>query len=47
MQLRNLRLNRTGAVAAEWLARALARISEPFGAHIELTADGTLTLRAG
>jgi poly-gamma-glutamate synthesis protein (capsule biosynthesis protein) len=47
MQIRNLRLNRVCAADAEWLARTLARISEPFGAHIELAADGSLALRAG
>ena len=47
MQIRNLRLNRARAADAECLARTLARISRQFGAHIELTADGTVALRSG
>jgi poly-gamma-glutamate synthesis protein (capsule biosynthesis protein) len=45
MQIRNLRLSRARRADAEWLARTLARISRPFGAHIEVAADSTLTLR--
>ena len=47
MQIRNLRLNRARTADAERLARTLARISEPFNAHIGLAADGSLGLRAG
>lgn len=39
--------NRARTADAEWLARTLARISEPFNAHIGLAADGSLGLRAG
>lgn len=45
MKIRNLRLNRARAGDAEWLARTLDRISRPFGARVELTAAGTLSLR--
>jgi len=44
MQVRSLRLNRARAADAEWLACTLDRISRPFGAHIELAADGTLVV---
>jgi poly-gamma-glutamate capsule biosynthesis protein CapA/YwtB (metallophosphatase superfamily) len=47
MQIRNFRLNRAGAADGGWLARTVARISEPFGAQIELAADESLALRAG
>jgi poly-gamma-glutamate synthesis protein (capsule biosynthesis protein) len=46
MQIRNLRLNRACAVDADWIARTVARISRPFGAHVELAPDGTLALHA-
>jgi poly-gamma-glutamate synthesis protein (capsule biosynthesis protein) len=45
MQIRKLRVNRATASDAEWLGRTLDRISRPFGAGVELTADGTLALR--
>jgi poly-gamma-glutamate synthesis protein (capsule biosynthesis protein) len=44
MQIRNLRVNRAAPADAEWLGRTLRRISQPFGARIELAADGTLAL---
>ncbi len=44
MQIRNLRLNRAGAADADWIARTLDRISRPFGAHVQLTPDGTLAI---
>jgi poly-gamma-glutamate synthesis protein (capsule biosynthesis protein) len=45
MRIRNLRLNRAAAADAEWLTSTLRRISQPFGAHIDLVGDGTLRLR--
>lgn len=47
MQIWNLRLNRARAADAEWLAGTLVRISEPFGAPIELAADGSLAPAPG
>jgi len=47
MQLRNLRVNRASPIDAEWLAGTLRRISQPFGARVELGADGTLALDPG
>jgi poly-gamma-glutamate synthesis protein (capsule biosynthesis protein) len=44
MQIRNLKANRAAPADAEWLGSTLGRISQPFGAHVELTADGTLAL---
>jgi poly-gamma-glutamate capsule biosynthesis protein CapA/YwtB (metallophosphatase superfamily) len=46
MQIRNLKANRAAPADAEWLASTLGRISQPFGARVELTADGTLALRS-
>ncbi len=45
MQIRNLRANRAIPADAEWLGRTLHRISQPFGARVELAPDGTLALR--
>jgi len=45
MRIRNLRLNRAGAADTDWIARNLARIGRPFGAPVELAADGSLALR--
>jgi poly-gamma-glutamate synthesis protein (capsule biosynthesis protein) len=46
MQIRNLRANRATPADAEWLGGTLGRISQPFGARVELTADGTLALHS-
>jgi len=45
MQIRNLRANRATPGDAAWLGSMLRRISQPLGARVELTADGTLALR--
>jgi poly-gamma-glutamate synthesis protein (capsule biosynthesis protein) len=47
MQIRKLRANRATPRDAEWLGSTLARISRAFGAHVELTAEGTLAIRSG
>ena len=46
MQIRNLKANRAAPADAEWLGSTLGRISQPFGARVELTADGTLALHS-
>jgi poly-gamma-glutamate capsule biosynthesis protein CapA/YwtB (metallophosphatase superfamily) len=45
MQIRKLRANRATPADAEWLGRTLRRLSQPFGARVELAPDGTLALR--
>jgi poly-gamma-glutamate synthesis protein (capsule biosynthesis protein) len=47
MQIRNLRVNRASAADAGWLARTLDRVSRPFGARVEASGEGTLTVHAG
>jgi poly-gamma-glutamate synthesis protein (capsule biosynthesis protein) len=47
MRIRNLRANRAIPTDAEWLASTLRRVSQPFGARVELAADGTLALHPG
>jgi len=37
-------LHRASAGDAEWLQRVLDTVSQPFGARIDLGADGLLTL---
>jgi poly-gamma-glutamate capsule biosynthesis protein CapA/YwtB (metallophosphatase superfamily) len=44
MQIRNLRVNRATPADAQWLGHTLHRISQPFGARVELAADGSLAL---
>jgi poly-gamma-glutamate capsule biosynthesis protein CapA/YwtB (metallophosphatase superfamily) len=47
MQIRNLKANRATPADGAWLGSTLGRISQPFGACVELTADGTLALHSG
>jgi poly-gamma-glutamate synthesis protein (capsule biosynthesis protein) len=44
LQIRQLRLNRASAQDARWLCTTLNRISGPFGARVDLTPNGALTL---
>jgi poly-gamma-glutamate capsule biosynthesis protein CapA/YwtB (metallophosphatase superfamily) len=44
MQIRRLAVNRPSAAEAAWARDALERASAPFGSHVDMAADGTLTL---
>jgi poly-gamma-glutamate capsule biosynthesis protein CapA/YwtB (metallophosphatase superfamily) len=45
MQIRNMRLNRAAPVDSAWIRDTLDRVSAPYGSHIDLQSNGTLTLR--
>lgn len=45
MRIRKLRLERAAPEDADWLARTLDRVSEPFGAHVALTPEMRLEVR--
>jgi poly-gamma-glutamate synthesis protein (capsule biosynthesis protein) len=45
MQIRKMWLNRTAPVDSAWLRDRLERVSAPYGSHVNLQSDGTLTLR--
>jgi poly-gamma-glutamate capsule biosynthesis protein CapA/YwtB (metallophosphatase superfamily) len=45
MQARQMRLHHAIASDASWLCAVLDRISRPFGSHVDLEPDGSLTLR--
>lgn len=47
MQIRSLRATRATPTDAGWLARTLHRVSQPFGASVELAADGRLAVHPG
>jgi len=47
MQIRNFRATRATPADAGWLARTLHRVSQPFGASVELAADGRLVVHPG
>jgi hypothetical protein len=40
-------LNKPSHADAGWLRDTVERVSASYGAHVELTADGTLSLRWG
>jgi poly-gamma-glutamate capsule biosynthesis protein CapA/YwtB (metallophosphatase superfamily) len=45
MQIRKMRLNRAAPVDSAWIRDTLERVSAPYGSHIDLQSNGTLTLR--
>ena len=45
MQIRSFRVTRATPADAGWLAKTLDRVSRPFGARVELTADGSLAVQ--
>jgi poly-gamma-glutamate synthesis protein (capsule biosynthesis protein) len=45
MQIRKMRLNRAAPVDSAWLRDTLERVSAPYGSHVDLQSNGTLTLR--
>jgi poly-gamma-glutamate capsule biosynthesis protein CapA/YwtB (metallophosphatase superfamily) len=45
MRLRKMRLNRASPDDAGWLRDTLERVSAPFGTRVDVSADGSLTLR--
>jgi poly-gamma-glutamate synthesis protein (capsule biosynthesis protein) len=47
MQIRKMTLNKPSYADAEWLRDTLERVSASYGAHVGLTADGTLSVRWG
>lgn len=47
MRIRNFRATRATPAEAGWLARTLHRVSQPFGASVELAPDGRPAVRPG
>jgi poly-gamma-glutamate synthesis protein (capsule biosynthesis protein) len=47
MQIRRFRVTRATPADAGWLAETLGRVSRPFGARVEPTADGGLAVHPG
>jgi poly-gamma-glutamate synthesis protein (capsule biosynthesis protein) len=47
MQIRRMTLNKASHADAGWLRDTLERVNGPYGTHIELTSDETLSLRWG
>ncbi len=47
MQIRSFRVTRASPADAGWLAQTLHRVSRPFGARVEPTADGRLAVHPG
>jgi poly-gamma-glutamate synthesis protein (capsule biosynthesis protein) len=47
MQIRKFRLNRPSEADVRWLRDKLELVSAPYGTHIDLTQNGTLTIRRG
>jgi poly-gamma-glutamate synthesis protein (capsule biosynthesis protein) len=47
MQIRRFRVTRATPADAGWLAKTLDRVSRPFGARVEPTADGGLAVHPG
>jgi poly-gamma-glutamate synthesis protein (capsule biosynthesis protein) len=45
MQIRNFTLNKPSSADAGWMRDTIERVSASYGTHVELTADGTLSLR--
>jgi poly-gamma-glutamate synthesis protein (capsule biosynthesis protein) len=47
MQIRKMTLHRSSEADATWMRDTLERVSAPYGTHVELAGDGTLSLRWG
>jgi poly-gamma-glutamate synthesis protein (capsule biosynthesis protein) len=47
MQIKKFRLNRPSEADVRWLRDKLELVSAPYGTHIDLTQNGTLTIRRG
>jgi poly-gamma-glutamate synthesis protein (capsule biosynthesis protein) len=47
MQIRKMTLNKPSHADAGWLRDRLERVNASYGTHVDLTADGTLSLRWG
>jgi poly-gamma-glutamate synthesis protein (capsule biosynthesis protein) len=45
MQIRRMRLSAAADADKEWVRTTLDRVSQSFGSHVDLAADGMLTLR--
>jgi poly-gamma-glutamate synthesis protein (capsule biosynthesis protein) len=45
MQSRRFRLNHAAPADAQWLCDLLNRLGAPFGTHVQLAGDNSLTLR--
>jgi poly-gamma-glutamate capsule biosynthesis protein CapA/YwtB (metallophosphatase superfamily) len=45
MQIKKMRLNRATPADSAWLRDTLERVSAPYGSHVDLQSNGTLTLR--
>jgi poly-gamma-glutamate synthesis protein (capsule biosynthesis protein) len=47
MQIKKFRLNRPSEADVRWLWDKLELVSAPYGTHIDMTQNGTLTIRRG